>query len=60
MIQLGAKYITVTILNTLEKLGLDYKSSLVGLGFGRALVVRGGISGVEKHIQEKAPLAYYK
>ncbi|XP_064083087.1 uncharacterized protein LOC135199099 [Macrobrachium nipponense] len=42
-----------------KKLGLDYKSSLVGLGFDGASVMSGGISGVQKRIKEKALFAYY-
>lgn len=59
MMQLDAAYITDTILKALQKLGLDYKSSLIGLGFDGASVMSGGISGVQKRIQEKAPFAYY-
>ncbi|XP_064078483.1 uncharacterized protein LOC135195906 [Macrobrachium nipponense] len=59
MSSLDAAYITGIILKTLEKLGLDYKSSLVGLGFDGASVMSGGISGVQKRIKEKAPFASY-
>ncbi|XP_064111541.1 uncharacterized protein LOC135219038 [Macrobrachium nipponense] len=58
MSPLDAAYITDIILQTLEKLGLDYKS-LVGLGFDGASVMSGGISGVQKRIKEKALFAYY-
>ena len=58
MMQLDAAYIIDIILKTLEKLDLDYKSSLVGLEFDRASVMSGGISGVQKRIQ-KSPFAYY-
>ena len=59
--QLNAEceYITDITLKTLEKLGLDYKSSLVGLGFDGDSVMSGGVSGVQKRIQERDPLAYY-
>ena len=59
MMLLDAAYITDIILKTLEKLGLDYKSSLVGLGFDGASVLSGAVSGVQKRIREKAPFAYY-
>ena len=59
MMQLDAAYITDIILKTLEKLGLEYKSSLVGLGFDGASVMSGAVSGVQKRIREKAPFAYY-
>ena len=48
--QLDAAYITDIILKWLEKLGLDYKSSLIGLRFDGASVMSGGISGVQKRI----------
>ena len=54
--QLDAAYITDIILKTLEKLGLHYKSPLIGLGFHGASVLSGGISGVHKRIQKKPPL----
>ncbi|XP_066983854.1 zinc finger MYM-type protein 6-like [Macrobrachium rosenbergii] len=53
---LDAASITDIILKSLDKLGLDYKSSLVGLGFDGASVMSGGISGVQKRIRDKAPL----
>ena len=56
---LDAASITDIILKSLEKLDLDYKSSLVGLGFDGASVMSGGISGVQKRIQDKAHFAYY-
>ena len=56
---LDAAHITDVILRSLGQLGLDYKSSLVGLGFDGASVMSGGTSGVQKRIREKAPLAYY-
>ncbi|XP_066955205.1 uncharacterized protein [Macrobrachium rosenbergii] len=56
---LDAASITDIILKSLDKLGLDYKSSLVGLGFDGASVMSGGISGVQKRIRDKAPFAYY-
>ncbi|KAG7162259.1 hypothetical protein Hamer_G030531, partial [Homarus americanus] len=59
MVSLDAASITDVILKSLEKLGLDYKSSLVGLGFDGASVMSGGISGVQKLIHDKAPFAYY-
>lgn len=59
MVLLDAASITDIILKSLTKLGFDYKSSLVGLGFDGASVMSGGISGVQKRIQDKAPFAYY-
>ena len=59
MMQLAAAYINDIIPKTLEKLGLDYKSSFNCLGFDGASVMSGGISGVQKRIQEKALFAYY-
>ncbi|XP_066958613.1 zinc finger MYM-type protein 1-like [Macrobrachium rosenbergii] len=59
MSSLDAAYITDIILKALEKLGLEYKSSLVGLGFDGASVMSEGISGVQKCIKEKTPFAYY-
>ena len=56
---LDAASITDSILNNLEKLGLNYKSSLVGLEFEEASVMSGRLSGVQKRIRDKAPLAYY-
>ncbi|XP_066974245.1 zinc finger MYM-type protein 1-like [Macrobrachium rosenbergii] len=56
---LDAASITDIILKSLDKLGLDYKSSLVGLGFDGASVMSGGISGVQKRIRDKAPFVYY-
>ena len=57
--QLDAAYITDIILKTLEKLGLDYKSFFIGLGFVGDSVMSGAISGVQKRIQAKAPFVYY-
>ena len=54
--QLDGAYISDIILKTLEKLGLDYKSSLVGSEFDGASVMSRGISGVQKPIQKKPPL----
>lgn len=59
MVLMDAAFITDIILKSLEKLGLDYKSSLVGLGFDGASVMSGVISGVQKRIRDKAPFAYY-
>ena len=50
---------STTSVKTVEKLGLDYKSSLIGLGFDGASVMSGGISDVQKPIQEKVLFAYY-
>ena len=46
MLELDAASISKCILNSLETLGLDYKSSLIGLGFDGASVMRGQLSGV--------------
>ena len=59
MILLDAASITDNILRSLEMLGLDYKSSLVGLRFDGASVMSGKLSGVQKRIRDKAPSAYY-
>ena len=59
MLKLDALSITDNILNTLETLGLDYKSSLIGLGFDGASVMKGQLSGVQKRICDNAPYAYY-
>lgn len=59
MINLDAASITDVILTNLRNLGLDYKSSLVGLGFDGASVMRGKVSGVQQRIREEAPLAHY-
>ena len=59
IIMLDAASITDTILRSLEMLGLDYKSSLAGLGFDGASVMSGKLSGVQKRIRGKAPSAYY-
>ena len=55
---LDAASITDIILKSLEKMGLDYKNSLVGLGFDGASVMSGGINGVQKRIKDKAPFSY--
>ena len=47
------------ILNTPETLGLDNKSSLIGLGFDGASVMKGQLSSVQKHIRDNVPYAYY-
>ena len=44
MLKFDAASITHCILNSLETLGLDYKSSLIGLGFDGASVMRGQLS----------------
>ena len=59
MIKLDAAPITNCILKTLETLELDYKYSLIGLGFDGASLIRGQLSGVQKRIRDKAPFAYY-
>ena len=59
MLKLDAASITDCILNTLETLRLNHKSSLIGLGFDGTLVARGQLSGVQKHIGDNAPFAYY-
>ena len=56
MIQLDAAYITDIIPKTLEKLGLDYKSFLIGLGFDGAPVMSGGISGGSETYPRKSVL----
>ena len=57
--ELDASAITDCIINTLERLGLDFKSSLIGLGFDGASVMRGQITGVQKRIRDRAPFAHY-
>ena len=57
--QLDAACITDIILKKLKKLGLDYKSSLIGLGFDGASVMSGEINGVQKRIRENDPFANY-
>ena len=59
MILLDAASITDNILRSLEMLGLDYKSSLVGLRFDGVSFMSGKLSGVQKRIRDKAPSAYY-
>ena len=59
VLKLDAASITDYVLNTLETLGLGYKSPLIGLGFDWASVMRGQWSGVQKRIHDKAPFLYY-
>ena len=59
VLKLDAASITDCIWNNLETLGLDYKSSLIDLGFDGASVMRGQLSSVQKHTHNKAPFAYY-
>ena len=59
MLKLDAASITDYILNTLETQGSNYKSSLIGLGFDEASVMRGQLSGVQKCIRNNAPYAHY-
>ena len=59
MNKLDAESITDAILSKLDKIGLDYKSSLIGMGFDGASVMSGRVKGVQKRIRDKAPLAYY-
>ena len=54
MIMLDAASITDTILRSLEMLGLDYQSSLVGLRFDGASVMSGKLSGVQKRMRDSS------
>ena len=47
------------ILRKLERMGLDYKGCLVGMGFDGASVMSGKLGGVQTLIKEKAPMANY-
>ena len=57
--KLDAESTTNAILSKLDQLGLDYRSSLIGMGFDGASVMSGRVKGVQKRIRDKAPLAYY-
>ena len=59
MDKLDAENIAGAILSKLDKFGLDYRSSLVGMGFDGASVMSGRVKGVQKRIRDKAPSAYY-
>ena len=59
MDKLDAENIAGAILSKLDKFGLDYRSSLVGLGFDGASVMSGRVKGVQKRIRDKVPSAYY-
>ena len=59
MSQLDSANMSDTILNQLYKMNLDVKSSLIGMGFDDASVTNGKCTGVQAHIREVAPTAYY-
>ena len=59
MESLDAESTCKAILSKLERMGLDYKGCLVGMGFDGASVMSGKLGGVQKLIKDKAPMAYY-
>lgn len=59
MSELDAETMSEAILRQLEKMGLDIRSSLVGMGFDGASVMSGKCNGVQARIGDRAPIAYY-
>ena len=59
MLKLDVASVTDYILKTQETLGIDNKSSLIGLGFDGASVMRGQLSCVQKRIRDNVSYAYY-
>ena len=46
-------------MSKLDQIGLDYRSSLIGMGFDGTSVMSGRVKGVQKRIRDKASLPYY-
>ena len=59
ILKLDAESITDCILNTPETLGLHDKSSLIGLCFDGASIIRCHLSDVQKRIRDKSPFPYF-